>query len=53
VAGQSAVIAFDTAFNAVALLFIIAAPVIIAVKKGLARSAARRDAAELHKDRIS
>jgi DHA2 family multidrug resistance protein len=53
VAGQSAVIAFDTAFNAGALLFIIAAPVIIAVKKGLARSAARRDAAELHKDRIS
>lgn len=53
VAGQSAVIAFDTAFNAVALLFIVAAPVIIAVKKGLARSAARRDAAELHKDRIS
>ena len=53
VAGQSAVIAFDTAFNAVALLFIVAAPVIVAIKKGLARSAARRGAAELHKDRIS
>ncbi|WP_447952408.1 MFS transporter [Sphingopyxis chilensis] len=53
VAGQSAVIAFDTAFNAVALLFIVAAPVIVAVKKGLARSAARRGAAESHKDRIS
>ncbi|QCB54535.1 MFS transporter [Sphingopyxis sp. PAMC25046] len=52
VAGQSAVIAFDTAFNAVALLFIVAAPIIVAVKKGLARSAARRSAAKLHKDRI-
>ena len=52
VAGQSAVIAFDTAFNAVALLFIVAAPIIVAVKKGLVRSAARRNAAELRKDRI-
>lgn len=52
VAGQSAVIAFDTAFNAVALLFIVAAPIIVAVKKGLARSAACRRAVELHKDRI-
>ena len=35
VAGQSTVIAFDTAFNALALLFVIAAPVLIGVKIGL------------------
>jgi DHA2 family multidrug resistance protein len=35
VAGQSAVIAFDTAFNAVALLFVVAAPVLVAIKIGL------------------
>ncbi|UPJ49587.1 DHA2 family efflux MFS transporter permease subunit [Bradyrhizobium sp. 200] len=34
---QSTVIAFDTAFNAVALLFVIAAPVLVAVKIGLSR----------------
>ncbi len=39
VAGQSTVIAFDTAFNAVALLFVIAAPVLVAIKIGLARYA--------------
>jgi DHA2 family multidrug resistance protein len=39
VIGQSTVIAFDTAFNAVALLFILAAPVLIAIKIGLSRSA--------------
>jgi MFS transporter, DHA2 family, multidrug resistance protein len=37
VAGQSTVIAFDTAFNAVALLFVIAAPVLVAIKIGLSR----------------
>ncbi|MET3580373.1 DHA2 family multidrug resistance protein [Mesorhizobium robiniae] len=37
VAGQSTVIAFDTAFNAVALLFVIAAPVLVATKIGLSR----------------
>ena len=37
VAGQSTVIAFNTAFNAVALLFVVAAPVMVAVKIGLAR----------------
>ena len=37
VAGQSAVIAFDTAFNAVALLFVVAAPVLVAIKIGLSR----------------
>src|SRR5690606_6159247 len=42
VAGQSIVLAFDTAFNAVALLFVIAAPVLIALKIGLARSAKSR-----------
>lgn len=50
VAGQSIVIAFDTAFNAVALLFIIAAPIIIAVKKCLARSSAQRSASNKDKD---
>jgi len=34
---QSTVIAFDTAFNAVALLFVIAAPVLVAIKIGLSR----------------
>lgn len=34
---QSTVIAFDTAFNAVALLFVIAAPVLVVVKIGLSR----------------
>lgn len=37
VANQSAVIAFDTAFNAVALLFVLAAPVLVAIKIGFAR----------------
>src|SRR5262249_36869667 len=32
VIGQSTVIAFDTAFNAVALLFVFAAPLLVAVK---------------------
>ena len=44
VTGQSTVIAFDTAFNAVALLFVVAAPVLIAIKIGLARSAKKRGA---------
>jgi MFS transporter, DHA2 family, multidrug resistance protein len=39
VAGQSTVIAFDTAFNAVALLFAVAAPVLVAIKIGLGRYA--------------
>lgn len=39
---QSSVIAFATAFNAVALLFVVAVPVIIAVKIAFARQAARR-----------
>jgi DHA2 family multidrug resistance protein len=42
VIGQSTVIAFDTAFNAVALLFVIAAPVMIIVKVGLTRFAKSR-----------
>lgn len=37
VIGQSAVIAFDTAFNAIALLFVAAAPVLVAIKIGLHR----------------
>ncbi len=44
VAGQSTVIAFNTAFNAVALLFVVAAPVMVAVKIGLARYAKMRAA---------
>jgi len=39
VTGQSTVIAFDTAFNAIALLFVFAAPVLVAIKIGLARHA--------------
>jgi DHA2 family multidrug resistance protein len=34
VAGQSSVIAFDTAFNAVALIFVVAAPVLVTIKIG-------------------
>lgn len=41
VTGQSTVIAFDTAFNAVALLFVVAAPLLVATKIVLARVAAR------------
>lgn len=44
VTGQSTVIAFDTAFNTVALLFVIAAPVLVAIKIGLSRHAKGRDA---------
>jgi len=43
VAGQATVIAFDTAFNVVALLFVVAAPILIAVKLVLARTAGRRN----------
>jgi MFS transporter, DHA2 family, multidrug resistance protein len=39
VMGQSTVIAFETAFNAVALLFVVAAPVLVATKIGLHRYA--------------
>jgi DHA2 family multidrug resistance protein len=44
VTGQSTVIAFDTAFNAVALLFVVAAPLLVAIKIGLGRSAKARAA---------
>jgi DHA2 family multidrug resistance protein len=43
--GQGTVIAFDTAFNAVALLFVAAVPVIIVVKIALARKTSRQRAA--------
>jgi hypothetical protein len=36
------VIAFDTAFNAVALLFVIAAPVLVTIKIGLSRFMGKR-----------
>ena len=39
VTGQSTVIAFDTAFTAVALLFVIAAPVLVTIKIAFARYA--------------
>jgi DHA2 family multidrug resistance protein len=42
VVGQSTVIAFDTAFNAVALLFIVAAPILVTIKLGLSRYARSR-----------
>jgi DHA2 family multidrug resistance protein len=38
VTGQATVIAFDTAFFAVALLFVVAAPILVGIKIGLARS---------------
>lgn len=43
VTGQSTVVAFDTAFNAVALLFVVAAPMLVAFKIGLSRYARMRD----------
>jgi DHA2 family multidrug resistance protein len=42
VSGQAAVIAFDTAFAAVALLFVAAAPIVIGIRIALSRAAARR-----------
>jgi DHA2 family multidrug resistance protein len=39
VTGQSTVIAFDTAFLAVALLFVIAAPMLVGIKIALSRHA--------------
>jgi DHA2 family multidrug resistance protein len=47
VTGQSTVIAFDTAFNAVALLFVIAAPVLVGIKIALAQYAKARVARSL------
>jgi MFS transporter, DHA2 family, multidrug resistance protein len=46
VIGQSTVIAFDTAFNAVALLFVFAAPVLVAIKIGFAKMDAARSRTE-------
>lgn len=44
VSGQSTVIAFDTAFIAVAVLFAIAAPILVGIKIGLSRYAKVRAA---------
>jgi len=44
VTGQSTVIAFDTAFNAVALLFVVAAPVLVTIKIGFSLHAKMRAA---------
>jgi DHA2 family multidrug resistance protein len=41
VSGQAAVIAFDTAFFSVALLFVVAAPLLVGIKIGLSRYAHR------------
>jgi DHA2 family multidrug resistance protein len=45
VTGQSTVIAFDSAFVAVTLLFAVAAPMLVGIKIGLGRYAKRRAAA--------
>jgi DHA2 family multidrug resistance protein len=42
VSGQGTVIAFDSAFIAVALLFVVAAPILILVKIGTAKFARSR-----------
>jgi DHA2 family multidrug resistance protein len=44
ISGQATVMAFDTAFLAIALMFVVAAPLLIASKIGLARLARRRTA---------
>ncbi|MNY76515.1 hypothetical protein D3C86_2161230 [compost metagenome] len=44
VTGQSTVIAFDTAFIAVALLFAVAAPLLVGIKIGFSRYAKVRAA---------
>jgi DHA2 family multidrug resistance protein len=44
VSGQAAVIAFDTAFIAVALLFVVAAPILVGIKIGLSKYAKVRAA---------
>lgn len=44
VSGQATVIAFDTAFYAVALLFVVAAPLLVGIKMGLSRHAKARAA---------
>lgn len=44
--GQSGVIAFDTAFNLVALLFVFAAPIIVAIKIVIGRTMGHGPAAE-------
>jgi DHA2 family multidrug resistance protein len=49
VIGQSAVIAFDTAFNAVALIFVFAAPMLVTFKICLHRLVHRSPSEVLHK----
>jgi DHA2 family multidrug resistance protein len=44
VSGQATVIAFDTAFIAVALLFVVAAPILVGIKIGLSKYAKVRAA---------
>ncbi len=44
ISGQASAIAFDAAFGAVALMFVVAVPVVIGLRIGLARTAKRRQA---------
>lgn len=46
VSGQATVVAFDTAFNAVALLFVVAAPVLVGIKIGLSKYRKRHPISE-------
>ncbi|WP_332108781.1 MFS transporter [Pseudomonas asiatica] len=52
VTGQGAVIAFDTAFIAVALLFAVAAPLLVCIKMLLARMAGKQDAGQSHEGEL-
>ncbi|WP_412481716.1 biotin/lipoyl-binding protein [Pseudomonas asiatica] len=52
VTGQGAVIAFDTAFIAVALLFAVAAPLLVCIKLLLARMAGKQDAGQSHEGEL-
>ena len=51
-AGVKAVIAFDTAFIAVALLFAVAAPLLVCIKMLLARMAGKQDAGQSHEGEL-
>jgi DHA2 family multidrug resistance protein len=53
VTGQSTVIAFDTAFNAVAVLFVFAAPLLVAIKIGLHKYATRHAARSLKVEELT
>ncbi len=50
VAGQSTVIAFNSAFAAIALLFVVAAPLLIAIKIIVSRAGKARRARDLQEE---